>query len=266
MESVQIIDRIFAHSKYSSLQDSSKFIWTRNVIDKDTVVVVTELDILTSNHTNMYGWIVESPMMYPNIISQLDTVKHKYKKIFTSNKSLIEKGDPFYFIPLGGCWISPDTQKIYNKTRDISIIASAKRNLEGHKLRHCVISQFENKLAVMGGGYKHIDNKLEGHKNFRFSIVIENCKQDYYFTEKLIDCFATGCIPIYWGCPSIHTFFNMDGLITFNDIIELDTILPTLTKELYDNKMDAIKDNFERSKEFMIADDKIYNFIKTNTV
>ena len=35
-----------------------------------------------------------------------------------------------------------------------------------------------------------------------------NGRGDYEFDEKLIDCFLTGTVPIFWGCPSIDKFFK----------------------------------------------------------
>ena len=35
---------------------------------------------------------------------------------------------------------------------------------------------------LFGRGYRPINNKIEGLKDYRYSIVIENSKSDYYFT------------------------------------------------------------------------------------
>jgi hypothetical protein len=72
---------------------------------------------------------------------------------------------------------------------------------------------------------------------------MENCKKDYYFTEKLIDCFRTKTIPIYWGCPSIGTFFDVNGILTFNTVEELKSILLNLTNEYYYSKIKSIEFN-----------------------
>ena len=42
-------------------------------------------------------------------------------------------------------------------------------------------------------------------------MVIENIRRDYYFSEKLVTAIAAGCVPIYWGCPSIAHFFDPEG-------------------------------------------------------
>mgnify|MGYP001251266876 CR=1 FL=1 len=92
---------------------------------------------------------------------------------------------------------------------------------------------------------------------FMFSITIENGKADDYFTEKLLDCFATGTVPIYWGTKSICKHFNMDGVIQFDTLEELDSILPTLTVGHYLEMRQAVVDNFHRAAKFFIPEDWI---------
>ena len=70
--------------------------------------------------------------------------------MFTHEKTLLDLGENFRFIPSGGCWIESDKQQIHNKTKLVSIIVSFKRQLEGHKLSDDVISNYGNKMDVMG--------------------------------------------------------------------------------------------------------------------
>jgi hypothetical protein len=85
---------------------------------------------------------------------------------------------------------------------------------------------------------------------------------DYYFTEKIIDCFMTGTIPIYYGCPSIENFFDINGIIVFDTVDELENILYNLTEKDYNEKYESIKNNFEKAKEFLISEDWIYKNTK----
>jgi hypothetical protein len=84
-----------------------------------------------------------------------------------------------------------------------------------------------------------------------FSVAIENGQYETYFTEKLLDCFATGTIPVYLGAPDIGKVFNSDGIIALSD--EFD-----VSEELYYSKMNAIKENLEKAKEMEILEDFIY--------
>jgi hypothetical protein len=90
-----------------------------------------------------------------------------------------------------------------------------------------------------------------------FSIAIENAVNTNYFTEKIVDCFLTGTIPIYYGCPNIEQFFNSDGIITFTTQEELDEILNTLTPELYQSKLESVRDNFERCSNYPSDNDSM---------
>ena len=72
-----------------------------------------------------------------------------------------------------------------------------------------------------------------------------------YFTEKLLDCFATGTIPVYLGAPDIGDHFNKDGIIDLTEEFEV-------SEEIYYSKMDAIKENLEKAKEIEVLEDFIY--------
>jgi hypothetical protein len=55
--------------------------------------------------------------------------------------------------------------------------------------------------------FKHEDvHKI--YEDYKFSIVIENTREDEYFSEKLIIPLMCGCIPIYLGCKNIDSYFK----------------------------------------------------------
>ncbi len=167
----------------------------------------------------------------------------------------------FVWYQFGGCWIYPESRMIHPKTKNISIIASAKRITEGHILRHDAINRFRDKIeGVYGNGYTFVQNKLEGLKDFRYSIVIENDNHSSMSSEKLLDCFVTGTIPIYWGNGNKPLeFFNMNGVLQFTSLEELGAVLDKATEEYYDLNIQAIKDNFEAVKQFCCPEDAIWN-------
>lgn len=270
---VKIFDRLFAHAKYSTDNQNSKYIdWVRgDVIDSDDIIFYTDSSLsLSSSHiTNgkKYGWLIESPLVTrPNH----DWIKSNYQlfeTVFTNNKELLDISDKFKFAPTGGCWILPESQQIHNKTKNVSIILSSKNYLPGHKLRHDVVKNFPF-IDIYGRQYNFIENKLDGLKDYRFSFAIENAKIDYYFTEKLIDCFITGTVPIYWGCPSIGDFFNEKGLIIFDDIDDNFNKkmlwLRTNGEEVYNEMKPYIEENFNKAKDYIMSEDYIWEnyFIK----
>ena len=47
---------------------------------------------------------------------------------------------------------------------------------------------------------------------YKFMICFENCSMYNYCTEKILNAYMCGTIPIYWGCPNISDFINMDSI------------------------------------------------------
>lgn len=201
-----------------------------------------------------FGWLLEPRELIPHVYQYVENNPNKFKEVFTHDKELIRKIGAT-FVPFGGCWIDNWDRIIFTKTKNFSIIASGKRQLPGHTLRHQIITAAGNNIDVYGNGYRPIKDKIEGLKDYRYHFAIENCKRDFWFTEKLIDCLVTGSIPIYWGCPSISNFFNTDGFVIFDTLPELKEKLKLCTPEYYESKMPAIRENFELARKYFLAED-----------
>ena len=258
----KIIDTNFAHAKYSTDYQESKYIeWDRTSVNSsDKIVFYTDYSsgLVNNNVKVNICWLMEPEEIYSQTYKWIILNNNNFKFVITHDKKLLDRKENYRFVPACGCWINLEDQKIYEKNKMVSIIASAKDWTFGHKLRHESISKFRNKIDVYGRGYNPVDYKLTALKDYAFSLTIENAKKDYWFTEKLTDCFMTGTVPIYWGCPSIGKFFNTDGMIIFNDISELNKILDGLSFDKYNSMKVAIEENFEKAKEYLIAEDFIY--------
>ena len=69
------------------------------------------------------------------------------------------------------------------------------------------------------GGYYHnnvggpVRNKTKFLNNYKFSLAMENTKADGYITEKVIDAFIAGNIPIYYGNYMIEEYINPKAFI-----------------------------------------------------
>jgi len=191
----KIDDMMFAHAKYSTDYQESKYIdWDRSpVTQNDKIVFYTDysLNRVRNNETTI-GWLLESPDITSQSYQWMNNNSKKFTYILTHSKEFLDRGENFIFSPTGGCWIKPEDQKIYEKNKKISIISSDKRMTHGHNLRHEIIKSFKNDIDVFGRVYNPISYKLDGLKDYMYSLTIENTKMDYYFTEKLIDCFMTG--------------------------------------------------------------------------
>lgn len=260
MINLSLQDKSFSHCIFSNnplppTSFAKNIEWDRRIINEDTIY--TDFCI-NDAPINSRIWLIEPRELISGIYENVERNASKYKTIWTHDREILNKHKNATFVPLGGCWIKEEDRKIYDKTKNFSIIASSKQYLTGHKLRHEVIKASEGHIDVYGNGYTYIPYKLDGLRDYRYHFAIENCKKDFWFTEKLIDCLQSGTIPIYWGCPSIGKYFNIEGFIIFNDLTELKEKLKYCTAEYYESKKEAIKDNFERSKKFILAEDWIY--------
>ena len=82
------------------------------------------------------------------------------------------------------------------------------------------------------GSYPETNNKIEGkwnniklidtYKNYTFVIAMENHQLPGYVTEKIINAFYSGAIPIYWGASNINEFFNPKAFINVSNFSSLN--------------------------------------------
>lgn len=63
-----------------------------------------------------------------------------------------------------------------------------------------------------------LDEAVELLRPYRFALVFENKLVPGYVTEKIVNAFLAGCIPIYWGSRSVLDIFNPDSFIFANEI------------------------------------------------
>tara|TARA_R110000868_G_scaffold8986_1_gene45523 strand:- start:12557 stop:14173 length:1617 start_codon:yes stop_codon:yes gene_type:complete len=155
--------------------------------------------------------------------------------------------------------LSIDELMIFQKSKNISCVASTKSFFPGHIKRLEIINQTKHRYDLYGRGFKEISSKLEALKDYRYSIAIENEITNNYFTEKINDCFLTGTIPIYYGCPNISSFYNEKGIIIFNSVEELNEIIDNISEEDYNSRIDAIKENYEKAKKMPLTSDMIFD-------
>lgn len=212
-----------------------------------------------------YVWLVESPVVTPNAYNYVRNNPHFFDKIFTHSEYLLQNENA-YLLPIGGCHLDDvDIHLNHKKNRLISMMYSNKNFASGHILRHEIASKYSHLIDIMGSGIngKHV-KKIESCRNYAFSVVIENCKEGYYFTEKIIDCFLSGVIPIYWGCKYIDDFFDGKGILKFNTVKELYDIVKNQNKliDFYSKNMNSIFENFELAKKYKIAEDYLYEKYK----
>lgn len=260
------------HSVFGGLNSYKYVEYVYNLDDFDGITVFTDQYLFSSkvdsvNSKFKVAWLHEPKIISPSIYNVYQ-VQDKFDYIFTHDRDLLKLGAKYILVPPingSGCWVPEQSRKIHDKSKKISFIFSDKMGTYGHSFRHQVFNRFKDKLDCFGRGVKPIATKDLALNDYMFSICIENSYVENYFTEKLIDCFMTGTVPIYCGCTNVSDFFNKNGIITFNTIQELDHILNCIDGNMYNNMKSAIEENFNITKnEYCLIEDWAYRHIFTN--
>jgi hypothetical protein len=101
----------------------------------------------------------------------------------------------------------------------------------------------EYKRVDSGGRYLNNIGQPDGVKDkrafqeqYKFSMAVENSSHRGYCTEKIVQAFAAGTIPIYWGDTDIGTYFNEKAFINCHRYESLDDVLKVVKEIDNDDK------------------------------
>jgi hypothetical protein len=87
--------------------------------------------------------------------------------------------------------------------------------------------------------------KIKTLSKYRFCICFENTKNIYgYITEKIFNCFAAGCVPIYWGAENIEDYIPKTCFIDFRDFASREHLyqfIKNMSKETYEQYLNNIR-------------------------
>lgn len=251
----------FSHAKSSTWYKSCDFFSWDFDSKKNNISFYIDGDVQegikdSGDGKKKFLWTLESNKFNSNVFdyieNNLELVLETYEMIFTYNDKLCDIDNKFKWVPAMGTWI--ENPKIHEKNKMVSMITSNKTMTEQQKFRVDFANNNKHLMDVFGNGFNPIKNKEKGLNEYKFSVCIENDTFDTYFTEKILDCFATGTIPIYKGTKNITKYFNKEGILFLEDIN-----LESLNEDLYFSKIEAVKDNFQRVLEYNTVEDWIYN-------
>jgi hypothetical protein len=168
----------------------------------------------------------------------------RFFRVLTFNRDLLARIPNAVFFPLGTTWVPEWRDLDRTKTAMCSLIASAKRDSEGHRLRHRMVTRVGDSgwdVQVMGRGYVPFGAKAEGLARFRFSVVIENMREENYFSEKLVDALLCDTVPIYWGCPNLGDFIDTSGVIQCGSEDDLCRAVASMSTDRYRALLPGVK-------------------------
>ena len=185
----------------------------------------------------------------------------KCNYIITHDQKLLDLDNRFVFILGNGVQIK--RPRLYNKTKMTSMIASSKNFAPGHRVRQQLVEKYENSIDIYGIGKNYIQYKEQGLCDYRFSIVVENSDYPTWITEKVLDCFATGTIPVYWGTKNINDYFDSRGIIQLDERFDINL----LSAQLYNDMLPYVKNNLDLVREIEQPFDFVFDqFLPQNQI
>lgn len=156
-------------------------------------------------------------LRFPNFIHG-----EKLEKAFKARKNIdIEKSvnrDFCSFVVSNG-GANPVREEFFKKLSQYKQVAS------GGKLLNNVGGPVEDKIAFQS--------------DYKFCIAFENDSSDGYTSEKIVDAFLSGSVPIYWGNRKISEDFNSGCFINCHDFSSLDEVVDYVIE--VDNNPDLYK-------------------------
>ena len=206
--------------------------------------------------------LIEPRSIQPNVYDYALQVANQYEYVFTHDSKLLKELPNAKPILWGNVWCRCENPK---KTKLISMTSSDKEMCDLHKERIRIARKYKDKIDVFGtidGG--EFTDPIDTLEPYMYSVVIENYIDDIWFTEKLLNCFATKTIPIYYGARDIGKYFNEMGIINCKSIQELEEKLDYYLEDnglldfLYKARNEQVDENYELSKQYEKFDEWLY--------
>jgi len=173
----------------------------------------------------------------------------------------------------------------YNRNVNKEILLKSLKDINSEKSKFCnfVFTNKEYRNGVKRWNFFNILNNLkkverpkdnsrytenmfndavELHKPYRFSIAFENDIVDGWITEKIINSFLAGCIPIYDGTDDIYKYFNKGSFINAKDFESLEKLAEYVVKvdsneNLYNQYINTTPTTIEKLKKMFWWENEI---------
>lgn len=150
------------------------------------------------------------------------------------------------------------------KSKLISVITSNKAFTAGHIKRIKFVEKLKeyygDKLDVFGHGFNDFADKWDVLSPYKYHIVIENSSQDYYWTEKLSDCFLCDTYPLYYGCTNIDEYFPKDSM-TLIDIDDFEKTVAVIDRVIAEDTYSKSQEALAESKRLVLDKFNMFEYI-----
>lgn len=272
---INLFDSNFTQSACSTAYQESQYIqYVRDQMAFDGVTLFTDewinnpiVDQVQSRYK--VGWLHEPYCLHIPTYERAEANFGKFDLILTYHQPFLDKyPDKCKLVVYAGTWIDRRDWGIKPKSRLCSMLIGSKMATEGHRIRHNISEMIETngyQVDFYGArgtpvGYGQ-ETKYTILKDYCFSLAIETCREENLFSEWIVDCFALGTIPIFWGAPNIHEFFDTKGVLQFDTVDRLQKILAGLSTNLYAERLLNAFTNLHKVESYSVTEDWVYEHV-----
>ena len=265
--------KVEIHADFHEAMDS--------VIDTDIPVEVyidveIKRNIKPKDPDKIRFWVTSQPEGDYNQLIKDNTDRYDY--LLTCFDDLLLLPNAYLF---QGCGSFVDPNPNIPKKFAVSSVISGRRGLPGHELRYELFDR-RNEITMPFDFYLGTWNKMQDHyyrqpninvlhqdkkdKIRAFDcmchIAIDSFRRDNFYSEKLIDCFITKTVPIYWGCPNIGKYFNDKGIVLVESVNQIIDTCKHISIYEYMNMLLYIEENYQLALENYKYEDILKRGIK----
>ncbi|MET0946680.1 MAG: glycosyltransferase family 10 [Flavobacterium sp.] len=148
-----------------------------------------------------------------------------------------------------------------NKENKIVWVTSNQRSSKGHNVRMDFLDSIKELpfVELYGRGIKPITDKWDVLNTSKYAIAYENFQNDYNWTEKIVDCYLSFAMPLYFGCNSIDNFFPKDSFIQLDP---KDKHIDLFLKEIVvSKKWEENLDAITKARELILNEYQLFPFL-----
>ena len=227
-------------------------------LEDKTIYIAFEPPVVDKNHTEI----------------GIGKLLHYFKYVLTWNDDLIDNKRIFKFMyPYAFFDVK---KKISFEQRNLLVNISGNKTSDSegelYSERRKVIQYFDGYegFSLFGSGWEkenfnsykgQAQSKEDTYAQYKFALCLENMTNiKGYITEKILDCFCSGIVPIYLGASNMTEYIPDECYIhydQFSDLDELKVYLEGMKKEDYEKYLDESQKYLESKDKDIFLPEKL---------